>query len=302
MKNIRCLFFIFIISVSLVGCKNTSTNKTDENTENHTSINKTNKTNSDKSDNEIKDILKLLSDTYWIEEDQEAGETILKINDSIIEEYITSPEYYSTYEINKLNYDSDKNTLTLNTTAHYYDGSMDLDLHIELLDEKTIRLKNDKDEGHTFILKSTPLNELVKLIYDKGSTTFDNSYIQDILDKTEDELYEIIGLFYPSELDSSQIKYVESKLAKDEIIKKITSLQIFTERSSTYPVIHDEDIGVVSVGSKLGYLITVRSYGEVTDSRMEDIFLDIDSGNIYLYDYFDTMRVNLNSAISKIEI
>lgn len=302
MKNIRCLFFIFIISVSLVGCKNTSTNKTDENTENHTSINKTNKTNRDKSDNEIKDILKLLSDTYWIEEDQEAGETILEINDSIIEEYITSPEYYSTYEINKLNYDSYKNTLTLNTTAHYYDGSMDLDLHIELLDEKTIRLKNDKDEGHTFIFKSTPLNELVKLIYDKGSTTFDNSYIQDILDKTEDELYEIIGLFYPSELDSSQIKYVESKIAKDEIIKKITSLQIFTERSSTYPVIHDEDIGVVRVGSKLGYLITVRSYGEVIDSRMEDIFLDIDSGNIYLYDYIDTMRVNLNNAISKIEI
>ncbi len=302
MKNIRCLFFIFIISVSLVGCKNTSTNKTDENTENHTSINKTNKTNSDKSDNEIKDILKLLGDTYWIEEDQDAGETILKINDSIIEEYITSPEYYSTYEINKLNYDSDKNTLTLNTTAHYYDGSMDLDLHIELLDEKTIRLKNDKDEGHTFNLKSTPLNELVKLIYDKGSTTFDNSYIQDILDKTEDELYEIIGLFYPSELDSSQTKYVESKLAKDEILKKITSLQIFTDRSSTYPIIYDEEVQAVRVGSKLGYLITVRSYGDVTDSRMEDIFLDIDSGNIYLYDYIDTMRVDLNSAISKIEI
>lgn len=122
------------------------------------------------------------------------------------------------------------------------------------------------------------------------------------ISKREEDLYGIIGLFYPSELDSSQTKYVESKLAKDEIIKKITSLQIFTERSSTYPVIHDEDIGVVSVGSKLGYLITVRSYGEVTDSRMGDIFLDIDSGNIYLYDYFDTMRVNLNSAISKIEI
>lgn len=300
MKNIRCLFFIFIISVSLVGCKNTSTNKTDENTENHTSINKTDENNNDKSDNEIKDIFKLLSDTYWIEEDQDYGEVILKINDSIVEEYFTGSDYYSAYEINKINYDSDKNTLTLNTTAHDYDESTDLDLHIELLDEKTIRLKVDKD--YTLNLKSTPLNQLVKLIYDKGSTTFDNGYIQDILDKTEDELYGIIGLFYPSELDSSQIKYVESKLAKDEIIKKITSLQIFTERSSTYPVIHDEDIGVVSVGSKLGYLITVRSYGEVTDSRMEDIFLDIDSGNIYLYDYFDTMRVNLNSAISKIEI
>lgn len=302
MKNIRYLFFIFVISVSLVGCKNSSINKTDENIENHTSINKTDENNNDKSDSEIKDIFKLLSDTYWIEEDPDSGETIFKINDSIIEEYSTYSDYYSTYEINKLNYDSNKNTLTLNTTAHYYDESMNLDLHIELLDEKTISLKIDKDNGYTLNLKSTPINQLAKLIYDKSSTTFDNSYIQDILDKTEDELYEIIGLFYPSNLDSSKIKYVESKLTKDEVLEKITSLQIFTKSSSTYPIIYDEEVEAVSVGSKLGYLITVRSYGEVTDSRMEDIFLDIDSGNIYLYDYFDTMRVNLNSSISKIEI
>lgn len=276
-KKITYLLVMMVIVLSLTGCKNNNTNIQNGVDE------KKLKVNSIKNNEDNTEIINLLESKYWIlknSDEEDTGITIFKINKNGIEQYDTYSGYYITYKFNNIKGDTAKKILDIDATAKYHDGEMDIKILFEIISKDRIYMSISKD-NITLDLEGVSLKQVAQLSYDKNYADFDDSNLQDILGKTESELYDVIGIELESEeISSEDEEYINSRISVEGAIESVFSANI----SNGIRLVHD-DTYKTKFGKKRGYLITLRSKGnsEQIDAASKRVFLDVESGNIYEY-------------------
>lgn len=276
-NKITYVLVMIAIVLSLTGCKNNNASNQNGGDEKKLKVNNT------KNSEDNTEIINLLENKYWISknsDEEDTGIIIFKINKDRIEEYDTYSGYYTTYKINNIKGDISKKMLDIDATAKYHDGEMDIKLLFEIISDDRIYISRSKD-NITLDLDGLNLKQVAQLSYEKDYEEFDDSNLQEILGKTESELYDAIGIELESEeISSADEEYIDSRMPTGGAIEAVFSSHV----SKGIQLVHD-DTYKTKFGKKRGYLITLRSKGnsEQIDAASKRVFLDVESGNIYEY-------------------